>query len=57
MSTCTVDLVDYNLGINFQLLCTEMSSKLQFQLFFSDYNVMYGPNGVDLQHLSAQHVA
>jgi hypothetical protein len=25
-----------------------MSSKLQFQLFFGDYNVVYGPNGVDL---------
>ena len=25
-----------------------MSSKMQFQVFFSDYNVFYGPNGVDL---------
>src|SRR6185436_500405 len=25
-----------------------MSSKMQFQVFFGDYNVLYGPNGVDL---------
>ena len=25
-----------------------MSSKMQFQVFYSEYNVMYGPNGVDL---------
>ena len=25
-----------------------MSSKMQFQVFYGDYNVMYGPNGVDL---------
>ena len=25
-----------------------MSSKMQFQVFYGEYNVMYGPNGVDL---------
>ena len=25
-----------------------MSSKMQFQVFFCDYNVLYGPNGVDI---------
>ena len=25
-----------------------MSSNMQFQVFFGDYNVLYGPNGVDL---------
>ena len=25
-----------------------MSSKMQFQVFFGDYNILYGPNGVDL---------
>ena len=25
-----------------------MSSKMQFQVFFGDYNVLYGPNGVYL---------
>ena len=25
-----------------------MSSKMQFQIFYGEYNVMYGPNGVDL---------
>src|SRR6185436_11342247 len=25
-----------------------MSSKMQFQVFFGDYNVLYGPNGVDI---------
>ena len=25
-----------------------MSSKMQFQVFYGDYNVMYGQNGVDL---------
>ena len=25
-----------------------MSSKMQFQVFFGDYNVMYEPNRVDL---------
>ena len=25
-----------------------MSSKMQFQVFFCDYNVLYGRNGVDL---------
>ena len=25
-----------------------MSSKMQFQVFFGDYNVLYGPNRVDL---------
>ena len=25
-----------------------MSSKMQFQVFFDDYNVLYGLNGVDL---------
>ena len=25
-----------------------MSSKMQFQVFFGDYNVLYGRNGVDL---------
>ena len=24
-----------------------MSSKIQFQVFFGDYNVLYEPNGVD----------
>ena len=33
-----------------------MSSKMQFQVFFGDYNVLYGPNGVDLLPLSA-HLA
>ena len=27
---------------------TDMSSKMQFQVFYDEYNVMYGPNGVDL---------
>ena len=25
-----------------------MSSKMQFQVFYGDYNILYGPNGVDL---------
>ena len=25
-----------------------MSSKMHFQIFYGDYNVLYGPNGVDL---------
>ena len=25
-----------------------MSSKMQFQVFYGDYNVLYGQNGVDL---------
>ena len=25
-----------------------MSSKMQFQLFFGDYNILYGPNRIDL---------
>ena len=25
-----------------------MSSKMQFQVFYGEYNVMYGPNGVDI---------
>ena len=25
-----------------------MSSKMQFQVFYGEYNVMYGQNGVDL---------
>ena len=25
-----------------------MSSKMQFQIFYGDYNVLYGSNGVDL---------
>ena len=25
-----------------------MSSKIQFQVFYGDYNVLYGPNGVDI---------
>ena len=25
-----------------------MSSKMQFQVFFGDYNILYGPNRVDI---------
>ena len=25
-----------------------MSSKMQFQVFYGDYNILYEPNGVDL---------
>ena len=25
-----------------------MSNKIQFQVFFGDYDILYGPNGVDL---------
>ena len=25
-----------------------MSNKIQFQVFFGDYDILYGPNGVDI---------
>ena len=29
-------------------VCIDISSKLQFQIFFGDGSVGYGPNGIDL---------
>ena len=29
-------------------VCIDMSSKLQFQVFFGEGSVAYGPNGIDL---------
>ena len=34
-----------------------MSSKMQFQVFYGDYNVMYGPNGVDLSAFKCTYSA
>ena len=36
------------LGIDYFDVCIDMSSKLQFQVFFGEGNVGYGPNGIDL---------
>ena len=34
-----------------------MSSKMQFQVFYSDYNVLYGPNVVDLSDFKCTYSA
>ena len=36
------------LGIDYLDVCIDMSSKLQFQVFFGEGSVGYGPNGIDL---------
>ena len=36
------------LGIDYLDVCIDMSSKLQFQVFFGEGSVAYGPNGIDL---------
>ena len=34
------------LGIDYLDVCIDMSSKLQFQVFFGEGSVGYGPNGI-----------
>ena len=34
--------------IDYLDVCIDMSSKLQFQVFFGEGSVGYGPNGIDL---------
>ena len=36
------------LGIDYLDVCIDISSKLQFQVFFGEGSVGYGPNGIDL---------
>ena len=43
------------LVIDYLDVCIDMSSKLQFQVFFGEGSVAYGPNGIDLSAFKCTH--